>query len=88
MLQFSNWDQFGHPIGLNFDKKGMISKTHWGGIVTLAIRFYVGIQVAFLIKSVVLRENDTNSTKSKLIQADTLGAVRMNETGFRPFVMI
>ena len=87
-IQLSKFDWFGHPIGLNFDKAGLISKTIWGGIVTLVIRLSISIYGLILFKACVLRENDTINSSSRLIQAQTLGSVNLTETGFRPFFMI
>ena len=87
-FKLRTFDWFGHPIGLNFDKAGLINKTSWGGIVTLVIRFLVSIYGLILLKDLWLRERDTTNSTSKLVQAENLGVVHLNETGFRPFVMI
>ena len=87
-MSIKTYDWFGNPIGLNFDKAGLIHKTALGGAFTILIRLCINIYALFLLKALQLREEDKTVSNSRLVQSDNLGVVEFAETGFKPFIMI
>ena len=88
MPSLKTYDWFGHPIGLNFDKQGLIYKTAFGGAFTILIRLFINIYALSLLNDLHHRERDNTVTNSNLVQSDNLGNVTFSETGFKPFIMI
>ena len=46
-----NQDMFGHPVSLNFDKKGDVLRTNFGGVVSIIIK---ALLFAFFVNNLVI----------------------------------
>jgi hypothetical protein len=58
----SEFDMFGHPILMNFERKGDSHQTFIGGIFSFFIKTFMTFYVVLCFKSLIFREKDNNFT--------------------------
>ena len=81
------FDTFGHPVTLNFNKKGDAHQTTLGGLLSLAM--YV-VLIRYLILNFIdlinRKDPNINFQKSTVNLAEDIGAININEEGLLLFV--
>lgn len=63
-------DLFGHPVQLNFNKRGPEHTTTLGGIASICVKALMLCYVAILIKRLVKFEDDTIISSSSVFNFD------------------
>ena len=80
-----NQDMFGKPVSLNFDKKGDVINTNFGGVISLIIK--IGMFAYFINKYVIMKThgNDKIVTNQEFTDFDGLDYVNLAEAQIMPF---
>jgi hypothetical protein len=69
---------FGHPIQLNFNKKGTSKNTLCGGILSVCLKIAILVYVILNVKRLILRENDDLMQEIFLQKKEELEGVDIN----------
>ena len=79
LKKVQEFDYFGHPIELNFNRKGNSHKTICGGFISLIIKMIVLWYSILNIKKLVFNEGDSYATITWATNFDYLGEVGISE---------
>ena len=74
-----NRDIFGHPIKLNFDKKGDSHKTVIGGFFSMLVQAFFLWYIIFHFRKIILKDSDVQYTQSAL-ELEKLQPLGMDKT--------
>ena len=77
-----NFDLFGQPILLNFNKKGNTHTTLIGGLISIIVQVFLYWYLVVHVKRMILYENDNNTTLVKQLIDDKLR--KLNQLSFVP----
>lgn len=79
---------FGHPVTLNFDKKGDTHNTWIGGIFSIFVKLFMVFFIALKVKKLVLREGAGTSNATILKKVDLMGDVEWNDLRISTFFVL
>ena len=85
---FKGVDSFGHPITLNFNKKGDKYTTAFGGVVTTLINIVLAYYFWVCFDVMRLRKGDTIEQVVDLTNYEDIGEISMKDAQVMPFIII
>jgi hypothetical protein len=83
-----NRDMFGHPISLNFNRKGDTFNTSIGGIVSILMNILLGVFCYIKFLKMVKRNGDTIIQTSDVTDFEEIGEISLEKIKFMPFVSL
>ena len=83
-------DMFGHPVSLNFNKKGTTANTLLGGCCSILVKLFLLGFVIFRLHVMINRDDNEYQVTDTPVDFEELGEIEMGdvEEGLLPFLFV